>query len=62
MKRDLVLEKIKVSLFSLDILTFKLTQVSRRSSQSVSVAVVMNTLTCVILVYKVQLQEVSGNA
>lgn len=62
MKRDLVLEKIKVSLFSLDILTFKLTQVSRRSSQSVSVAVVMNTLTCVLLVYKVQLQEVSGNA
>jgi len=61
-KRDLVLEKIKVSLFSLDILTFKLTQVSRRSSQSVSVAVVMNTLTCVLLVYKVQLQEVSGNA
>ena len=62
MKRDLVLEKIKVSLLSLDILTFKLTQVSRRSSQSVSVAVVMNTLTCVLLVYKVQLQEVSGNA
>jgi len=61
-KRDLVLEKIKVSLLSLDILTFKLTQVSRRSSQSVSVAVVMNTLTCVLLVYKVQLQEVSGNA